>query len=92
MTATITPPAPRIPFLACYKKGELQGMHVERGRLCDSCCARFFPQQVINPDYYHALRAESRRFFLESCELEKRGQRTVVWFPKACHRCVRRTL
>lgn len=93
MTGAIAHTPTRIPFLARYKKGhELEGAHVERGRLCDNCKQRFFNQQVINPDYYNALRAESRRFFLESCEIEKRGQRAVVWFPKACHRCVRRTL
>jgi hypothetical protein len=85
---------PRIPFLARYKPGhELEGMHVERGRFCDNCRTRFFNQQVINADYYNqGLRPESRRFFLQSCELEKVGRAIVAWFPKFCHRCVRRTL
>lgn len=82
----------RIPFLARYKKGELEGMHVERGRFCESCHLRFFPQNVINPDYYLALTKTAREFFLQSCELERRGQRAVVWFPMFCHRCVRKTL
>lgn len=92
MTAAAHTPT-RIPFLAKYKAGhELAGQHVERGRFCDNCRRRFFNQQVINPDYYQALRPESRDFFLQSCELEKRGQRAVAWFPKFCHRCVRKTL
>lgn len=84
MTAAAHTPT-RIRFLACYKEGhELAGAHVERGRFCEICRLRY--------EYYQALKREAREFFLQSCEVEKRGHRSVVWFPKACHRCVRKTL
>ena len=95
--AAVKPEWPRpsrlVPFLARYKKGHVfEGMHVERGRFCENCRGRFFPQQVINPDYCAALSETARKSFLQSCELEKMGRAIVAWFPQFCHRCVRRSL
>lgn len=93
MTVALAHTPTRIPFLARYKQGhELEGMHVERGRFCENCRVRFFNQQVVNPDYYNALRPASRDFFLQSCEVTRYPKGIAAWFPKFCHRCVRRTL
>ncbi|MDB4871948.1 MAG: hypothetical protein JWL97_2952 [Gemmatimonadales bacterium] len=93
MTAALAHTPTRIPFLAKYKaEHELAGQHVERGRFCESCGQRFFAQQVVNPDYYNALRRASREFFLQSCEVSNYPKGIAAWFPKFCHHCTRRTL
>jgi hypothetical protein len=93
MASAVAHTSARIPFLAKYKEPhELAGAHVERGRFCESCGERFFPQQVVNPDYYNALRPGAREGFLQNCEVSLYPKGIAAWFPKFCHRCTRRTL